>query len=461
MISFNKNTIVAISTPPGQGGIAIIRLSGPNAISTIDKVFIGKSKAVELEPWKATLGKIYDEEILIDEVILVVYKAPFSYTKEDMVEISCHGGVYISQRILELLVHHGAQIANPGEFSFRAFMNGRLDLSQVEAVGSLIKAKTESSMQASLMQLDGKLSSMIHEIRTELLDSCSLLELELDFHDEDVEFVSRNDFVVLIEKIEQNIKNLIQTYKIGRIAREGIKVVIVGKPNVGKSSLLNKLLNEDRAIVNEIPGTTRDVLEVQLDLRGILFRVFDTAGIKSTNNAIESEGISRAKKLIESAHIIVHVFDGSKQIEKEDLDIVQKLKDLVEKKVIRVINKIDLPQFIEKEIFSTDSISVLKISANTGAGIDLLEGKLSDLVLNFKKDLFSEEVIITEVRHLNSLKQTLVSLQQAKNEAKNDVSSEFISLSLREALDHLGEIVGIVTSEEILNNIFSKFCIGK
>lgn len=461
MISFDEQTIAAISTPPGHGGIAIVRMSGPEAIQIADKVFRGKSSVHEIEPWKAMLGKIHDGDAVLDEVVLIIYKAPYSYTKEDVVEISCHGGVYVSKRILELLLKHGARIANPGEFSFRAFMNGRLDLSQVEAVGTLIQSKTESSMQASVRQLEGSLSSLIQEIRTELMDSCSLLELELDFPEEDVEFVNRQDFIELILKIEQKIQNLIHTYKYGRIAREGVKAVIVGKPNVGKSSLLNKLLKEDRAIVTELPGTTRDVLEVQLDLNGILFRIFDTAGIAETENLVEKEGISRAKKVLESADIILHVCDASNDLNEKDFEIVNHLNNLSEKKIIRIFNKYDLVEKTDHEELNDDSICTVKISAKTGFGIDALESELSDSVIFDKENMLNEEIIITEVRHLEQLKATFASLQRAKEQAQQNVSSEFIALYLREALDHLGEITGVVSSEDILNNIFSRFCIGK
>jgi len=461
MIENIENTIVAISTPPGKGGISVIRLSGKNSIDIVSKIFKGQKDIKNATPWKAVFGKIVDNEIEIDEVIAIVYKNPNSYTKEDMVEINCHGGRYISQKILEIVIQNGAQLAQPGEFTFRAFINGRIDLSQAESVADLINAQTEASRRASYFQLEGKLSTKITDVRNRLIDYCSLLELELDFPEEDIEFVDRTDFILKLKKGKEELENLISTYQIGRIAREGVKLVIVGRPNTGKSSLLNALIREDRAIVTDIPGTTRDSLEVQLDIKGILFRVFDTAGLKKANNIIEQEGIRRSRGHIESADIIVHVFDGSQIIRNGDYEIIDMIEQLNNRKVIRVINKIDLTQRIEKEKINFNKNPLLSISAMYGDGIDLLEEQLYKSVLNDKGNIFSDEVIVTNVRHWQILKKTLESLNKAIKETEKGISSEFVALYIRDALDYLAQITGKVTSEDILNNIFSNFCIGK
>ena len=461
MIENIENTIVAISTPLGKGGIAIIRLSGKQSVEIVSKIFTAKKSLEDVEPWRAILGKIVNDNVAIDEVVVVIYKAPNSYTKEDIVEINCHGGIYVSQRILELAIKSGARLAQPGEFTFRAFLNGRIDLSQAEAVADLIQAQTQASLQASYSQLEGNLSGKIIKISNQLVDFCSLLELELDFSDEDVEFIDRAEFVKQLKTGLQELEKLISTYKIGRIAREGVKLVIAGKPNVGKSSLLNRLTREERAIVTEIPGTTRDPLEVQLDVNGILFRVFDTAGIKESSDRIEQEGIRRAEKHLESADIVIHLFDGSQLLAKEDYELIKKIQKMKPGKLLRVVNKSDLQQQIETEKINSNEISVLGISAINGNGIDRLEKELFQSMVENGNNIFSEKVLVTNARHWEALTNVLENMQKAIFEMEKGVSSEFIALYLRDALNYLGQITGKVTSEDILNNIFSKFCIGK
>lgn len=461
MIENIENTIAAISTPPGRGGISIIRLSGKRAIEIVGKIFSARQRLEDVPPWRAVLGKIVDQDAEIDEVIVIVYKSPNSYTKEDMVEINCHGGIFISKRVLELAINNGAQLAQPGEFTFRAFLNGRIDLSQAEAVADLIHAQTEAGRQASYSQLEGNLSQKIAEISNRLVDFCSLLELELDFSEEDVEFLDREEFVEQLKKGQQELESLIATYQIGRVAREGVKLVITGRPNVGKSSLLNRLIKEERAIVTEIPGTTRDSLEVQLDINGILFRVFDTAGIKETSDRIEQEGIRRARKHLESSDIIIHVFDGSQQLNNDDDEIMRMIQNLPGKKLLRLINKSDLPQKIEKEKIGSKNSPLLSISAINGTGIDRLEKMLYHSIVEDNNNIFTEQVLVTNVRHWESLKRAMDSLKKALQETEQKVSSEFIALYLRDALNYLGQITGKVTSEDILNNIYAKFCIGK
>ena len=455
-----EDTIAAISTPPGRGAISIIRLSGTGSFDIIKKIFKSKEAFDSIAIRKAVFGKIYDEKQLIDEVIIIKFVSSNSYTNEDMVEINCHGSSYISERILELILRKGARLADPGEFTLRAFLNGRLDLSRAEAVADLIQSQTEISHKTSLNQLEGFLSKKISQIRDQILDSTSLLELELDFSEEDVEFVNREELISKIKDIIEKLNDLIATYRAGRIAREGIKLVITGKPNVGKSSLLNQLIKDEKAIVTDIPGTTRDALEVQLDIRGILFRIVDTAGLIKTDDPIEKEGIQRAEKHLRSADVIIHLFDGSKKIDKNDYKIINKLESISGKKIIRVVNKADLPQKLNISELSFDGVQMLSISALTGSGIKDVENVTLRAVLD-EENPFSQQAVVTSVRHLDALKKARSNLDSTIEEIEKGVSSEFVSIFLRDALDCLGQITGIVTSENILENIFSKFCIGK
>ena len=454
------DTIAAIATPYGQGAISIVRLSGKEAFAIVKKIFISEQDFDQAENWKAIFGKIVHGNRMVDEAVVLKYQAPHSYTREDMVEINCHGGIYVTQRILELLLDNGARLAEPGEFTLRAFLNGRIDLSQAEAVADLIQSQTEVSLQSSIRQLQGELSKKINLLRDELMQSCSLLELELDFAEEDVEFVDRKTLIKRIDEIQQEFDQLLSTYQSGRIAREGVKLVISGKPNVGKSSLLNALVNEERAIVTDIPGTTRDALEVKLDIKGVLFRIFDTAGIKDAEDIVEQEGIRRSRKYIEQADIIIHVFDGSQPLTQEDLEIIKFIEEFGDKKILRVINKSDLKQRLKIAEIEHQAIPVVKISALKKRGIKEVEKKLLEII-NSMGDLTSTDAMITNFRHFMALKRAVNSLQLARKELLKEVSSEYIALYLRESLDYLGEITGKVTSEDILNNIFSQFCIGK
>ncbi len=456
-----EDTIVAIGTPPGNGAIAVIRLSGPNAIIIADSIIRAKKPLTKLTPWTAILGKVVDEGLAIDEVIAIVYKAPRSYTREDMVELMCHGGRFVARRIIEAAIKHGARLAGPGEFTLRAYLNGRIDLSQAEAVADLIQAKTEAGLRAAIVQLEGTLSKEINNIINKIVDVCSLLELELDFSEEDVQFVDRSSLISLIDEIKQFLESLCLSYNYGKFAREGVKVVIVGKPNVGKSSLLNRLAKEDRAIVTDIPGTTRDPLEVQLDINGFLFRIFDTAGFKQTSDRIEAEGIRLAKMHLESADIIIHLFDGSQPLDEEDFRIMRLIQKMKQSVLIRVINKIDLNLTIESEKISEQDVPLIKISAIQGRGIDAIETQLYQIVEREYHCHYQEQAFVTNIRHRELLSNALGAIDQAKREAEKGVSAEFIALYLREALNFLGQITGKVSSEDILNNIFAKFCIGK
>jgi tRNA modification GTPase len=404
----------------------------------------------------------------LDEVIVTLFRAPNSYTREDVVEISCHGGSYISRKILELVVERGARIARPGEFTQRAFLNGRLDLSQAEAVAEIIRAKTELSLKAALSQFQGVLSRYVKDIRQNLIEICSLLELELDFAEEDVEFADRSEIETKLQKATGEIKSFLSTYDRGKILREGAKLVIVGKPNVGKSSLMNALLKEERAIVTDIPGTTRDVLEEQLDIRGVLFRVVDTAGFRESKDKVEREGVRRTTKKIQEADIIIFLFDGSEPLSVEDVKLVEQVfsirnkTDGLENGFAWAINKIDLERKItiseiRKQIGESP---ILEISAKEHLGFRELEDTLIKLALG-NESYDQDEPVVTNIRQRQALLTCLESLAAARSSLAQGLSSEFVALDLRAALEQLGEIIGEVTSEDILNNIFSKFCIGK
>ncbi|MDZ7261381.1 MAG: tRNA uridine-5-carboxymethylaminomethyl(34) synthesis GTPase MnmE [candidate division KSB1 bacterium] len=462
---YENDTIVAISTPVGSGGIAVIRLSGIDSIKITDKLFKGQVRLVNAEDRRAYFGRIVDGLSggqLVDEVVVTVFRAPHSYTREDVVEVSCHGGSYVTQKILELFLQAGARLAEPGEFTKRAFLNGRIDLSQAEAVADIIRAKTEMSLRCSLNQLQGNLSKKIHSFRDKLIDICSFLELELDFVEEDVELLDRRQIYSQIENIQTELRQLIETFKTGKIIREGARVVIAGRPNVGKSSLLNALLKEERAIVTDIPGTTRDSLEEQVDIKGILFQLIDTAGLGSSLDPLEKQARLRAEKQLQTADIILFVFDGSEELKPDDKNILSQWvpKDKGDsRKIICAINKIDLKRQLQPRELAAwvGEAPIVEISARFGFGLELLEETLVNSVLNGN----TEQVMVTTVRHHQALIKAEENLQLALNSLAEALSPEFVIVGLRGALDELGQIVGVVTSEDILNNIFSKFCIGK
>ncbi|MCZ6818220.1 MAG: tRNA uridine-5-carboxymethylaminomethyl(34) synthesis GTPase MnmE [Calditrichaeota bacterium] len=473
------DTIAAISTPRGSGGIAVIRISGSLAICTADTIFRGKASLEKIESHRAVLGKIVDapndqstenptiSASILDEVIVVVFRAPNSFTCEDVVEISCHGGQYLAHRILELLLHNGTRMAEPGEFTQRAFLNGRLDLSQAEAVADLISARTEASLKSALAQFQGALSARVKKIRSTLLDLCSLLELELDFAEEDLEFANKEEVAVRLQQTRDEIQSFLATYDRGKILREGAKLVIVGKPNVGKSSLMNALLKEERAIVTDLPGTTRDVLEEQLDIRGVLFRVVDTAGLRTTSDAVEKEGVLRAYQQVRDAEIVLFLFDGSCELDRDDRSLIDEVfksrKDDSRAGIVVAINKVDLPgKLSEAEVGQRVGVSdVLQISATLHLGFESLETKLLEKALGPETSLNSSDAMVTNIRQKLALEWGIQALDRALASVRKGLSGEFVAVDLKEALNALGEIIGEVTTEDILGNIFSKFCIGK
>jgi len=458
-----KDTIAAISTPKGIGAIAVVRMSGANSLDIAEKIFVPNKKEKKIQHGFFYFGNIVDPFLKnssknIDQVILTFFKKPHSYTGEDVIEISCHGGMFVVQEILNLLLRNGARLAEPGEFTLRAFINGKFDLVQAESIIDLIYAQTQKSLQLSFSQLTGELSEKLNNLKDSLKEKLSLLEVELDFSEEDIEFADREEILTDIEIILEKTERLINSFKYGKIIREGAHIVITGKPNVGKSSILNRLLEEDRAIVSEIPGTTRDSLEESLNIEGMLFKISDTAGLRETQNFIEKEGVKRTERLIQQADIILHILDVS------DKNIVNNslhLSTQKEQKAIIVFNKIDIKkdQVVKALENKYNDQTILKISAKTGDGFDLLKKELLHLVLNDKQ--LPVDNIISKVRHRDALIRIKEFLLNAKKSITNQLSPEFIALDLRGALNAIGEITGEVTTDDILNDIFSKFCIGK
>jgi tRNA modification GTPase len=451
-MNFVDDTIVALATPAGAGAISVIRISGPESIAAVEKIFVGKHKPSNSPTHTIHYGRIFDDnKELVDDVLISIFRKPNSYTGEDSIEINTHGSSLITQKIIQTLLKQNIRLAEPGEFTKRAFLNGRIDLAQAEAVADLINSRTEASFRGARNQLDGLLSKKVEDLRNKLVTASSLIELELDFAEENLEFVSKDDIIKLIDDLIREISNLIETYRFGKILKDGVNVAIVGKPNVGKSSLLNYILKESRAIVSHIPGTTRDVIREEVSIDGILFRLFDTAGIRNTHDEIEKEGIFRSQKVIEDADIVIFLNDATEEF---PLDLYNQLLELTTKdKILITINKIDLNS---GEYYNGD----LKISATNGTGISDLFGLLKEKIA-CSSNYTEKTAIISSVRHYDSLLKARAQLKNAKKSVMSNMSSEFVSTDLRTAEDYLGEIIGTVSSDDILNNIFEKFCIGK
>jgi len=451
--------IAAIATPIGIGGISVVRISGKGTFEIADRIFLGKSKLSEAPSHTAHFGKIVDYNgNFIDEVVAVIFRKPSSYTCEDVVEISCHGGYIVTERILQEMLAAGARLAEPGEFTKRAFLNGRLDLSQAEAIGDLIHSQSEAAYRSSIRQLSGELSRRIKSVGDELLNLASLLELELDFSEENVEFANRKSLEERLENACRIVKELLSSYSIGKIYKEGVRASITGKPNVGKSSLLNALLQEKRAIVSEIPGTTRDTISEGVSINGVLFRLTDTAGLRETADDIEREGVERARREAGESDIVLLVLDCSSYDHNSNDPLIQQLAETCTRKnvkLMKVWNKIDqykgtAPRRPEDGFF---------ISALQGDGIDSLKAGLYKMAIG--QDVNESSIVVTNSRHRDALSRACESLNLALETLRSGKSSEFVSLDLRRGLNALGEITGEITTDDILNNIFSKFCIGK
>lgn len=453
---------MALATAPGMGAIAVLRLSGPEAISIVDSLFYGHSKKKSLLD-KAThtvhFGTIRDGERIVDEVVATLYKGPNSYTGEEVVEIGCHGSVYIQQELINLFIHSGARIANPGEFTLRAFLNGKMDLSQAEAVADLIESESAAAHQTAMQQMRGGFSQEIQDLRDEMIHFASMIELELDFSEEDVEFADRTQFRELLGRIRSVLKRLSDSFAVGNVIKNGIPVAIVGEPNVGKSTLLNALLNEDRAIVSEIAGTTRDTIEDEINLGGVRFRFIDTAGIRETSDVVEKIGIEKTFEKIDQAQIVVYLFDASKPHEKEKAEIDKIRERVGDKKLIILANKIDLAdrQAIATEFTSYEN--VFPISAKNKEGVEQLTDKLLSYVQT--GDLSGNQTVVTNSRHYEALNKALEEISKVEYGLDMELSGDLLAIDIRQALFHLGEITGQVSTDDLLGNIFSNFCIGK
>lgn len=466
----NSDTIAALATPVGEGAISIIRVSGENTIEKVNSIFEGKINLNNATTHTLHYGNIVSKNReVIDDVLISVFKNPNSYTGEDSIEISSHSSTIVVKKIIEQLVGVNVRLAEPGEFTKRAFLNGKMDLTQAEAVADIINSRTEASLRGARNQLDGMLSQKIDFLRKELIDTTSLIELELDFAEEDLEFVAKEKVIEGIQKIILEIEKLLSTYSFGRVVRDGVNVAIVGKPNVGKSSLLNYILKESRSIVSEIPGTTRDVIREEVSIDGILFKLFDTAGIRLAENAIEKEGIKRSREAVKNSDIVILIDEVVNGIPNELLNELTELID--ERRIITVLNKLDLvserkddASILQQDqqiapLRNMDSADV-NISVIKGTGIDELLELLKEKSLG-SKSFTEKSAVINNVRHYDALSKAVNDLREAINSLNNQLSGEFISVNLRAAEDSLGEIIGVVTTDDILNNIFDNFCIGK
>ena len=449
-----SDTIVALATPGGSGAIAVIRLSGPDAILITQKIFKGKDLSQQASH-TIHFGTIRDGEQIIDEVLVSIFIAPHSYTRENVVEISTHGSAYIIEKVIKLAIQHGARAAKPGEFTLRAFLNGQLDLSQAEAVADLIASHSQASHQMAMQQMRGGFSNQLQQLRNELIHFASMIELELDFAEEDVEFANRDDLKRLIYQINQVIHNLIASFEQGNVLKNGVPVVIAGQPNVGKSTLLNTLLNEERAIVSDIAGTTRDTIEDEMILNGINFRFIDTAGIRDTQDVIEAKGVERTLDKMKLAKLIIYLFTPDQDLSSIQLQL-QQLQDL-KIPFIALMNKSDLISDEQSSLF--DKYAFISISAQQKLGIEELKSAILEKV-NLAK-LSTDGVMVSNIRHLEALQKTESALSRVLTNLDSSIASDFLASDIKQALHYLGEITGIVTTDDLLENIFTKFCIGK
>jgi tRNA modification GTPase len=452
----NTDTIVALATPNGVGAIAVIRLSGPDAITIANSVFKGKDLNKQASH-TIHFGSIADGELILDEVLVSLFIGPRSYTRENVVEISCHASGYIIESIIKLFIKKGARSAKPGEFTLRAFLNGQLDLSQAEAVADLIASNSKASQQVALQQLRGGFSTQLQALREQLVNFASLIELELDFAEEDVEFANRDQLKKLIHEITKIVGRLIQSFELGNAIKNGVNTVIAGRPNAGKSTLLNALLNEERAIVSHIPGTTRDTIEEVLNIQGINFRLIDTAGIREATDAIEQIGVQRTMEKISQSALLVYVFDAAEiTIEELNSDIESLQKPGVT--MIIVANKADLLNPEQLSALPHTDRAII-ISAKEKRHIDELKHKIYSSAV--KDQLSGDETLVTNIRHFEALQKTEEALLRVLGGIDGSITSDFLSMDIKQGLHYLGEITGVVTTDDLLENIFSKFCIGK
>lgn len=455
------STIAAISTAPGIGGIGIIRISGEKTYEVLKKIFKPKNETdfSKEKGYRIKYGYIIEEDKIIDEVLVSIFKAPNSYTTEDLCEINSHGGTYVVQKILELCLRNGAELAEPGEFTKRAFLNGRIDLSQAEAVIDIINAKTQKESKASINQLEGSLSGEIKKIRDLLMSIMIEVEVSIDYPEYDIEEVSHNKAEEVLSQVEYELIKLRNSFETGKIIKEGIKVALIGKPNAGKSSLLNAILKEERAIVTEIEGTTRDVIEESISIKGIPINIIDTAGIRDADNKVEQIGIERSRKSAQEADLVIAIFDGSKDLTDEDYEIIEMIKN---KKAIIILNKtdIEIKENARKEIEKIKESKIIEISAKNKYGIEKIYDEIERL---FKLDeiKLDNEVMITNIRHKNIIEKAIEATQNSIKINEQNLPIDMIGLYIKEIMEEIGKITGESISDEIIKEIFSKFCLGK
>lgn len=462
----NEETICAISTAPGMGAIAVIRISGPEAFPISDHIFkaVSPDKSIATtESHTALFGHLYQEGQMIDEVVATIFRNPHSFTGEDTVEFSCHGSVYIQQKVIQILIKNGCRMALPGEFSRRAFMNGKMDLSQAEAIADLIASTSSSNHKLALQQMRGGFSRELDKLRKDLLHFVTMIELELDFSEEEVEFANRKDLNELADKMEKHLHKLKDSFRLGNALKNGIPVAIVGETNAGKSTLLNKLLNEDRAIVSNIHGTTRDVIEDTVNISGFTFRFIDTAGLRKTEDEIEILGIERTYQKIEQAHIVLWVIDSTMVTEHIEWMAGKIIPRVADKNLVIIFNKSDKITKEEQQVLDTlfkdYSKNRIHISAKKGENLDFLRAKLLEIA--GLPDLERQDIVVTNLRHFEALSLAHEAILRVQTGLHDNQSSEFLSQDIRECLHHLGQITGLITSDEVLQNIFRNFCIGK
>lgn len=454
-----EDTIAAISTAIGTGGIGIVRMSGTKCFEVLDKIFVPKNKNNEIKGYTLKYGNIVDGERIVDEVLVSYFINPNSYTRENMCEINTHGGIVVEKKILDLCLKNGAELAQPGEFTKRAFLNGRIDLSQAEAVIDLINSKTEIEAQESASQLEGKLSNEITKIEDKLFDIVTAIEVIIDYPEYDIEEVNGKDYLKDLMETSKMLDKLIKSFDNGKILKEGIKTVILGRPNVGKSSLMNVILNEERAIVSSIEGTTRDTIEEFVNIHGIEFKLIDTAGIRETDNEIEKIGVNRAKLLAKKSDLIIVIFDISSKLNEEDEEIINLIKD---KKAIILLNKVDITDGnieIEQSVKKLGK-PIIKISAKNNIGIDKLYDEAIKM-FNLGVIGLNNELIITNERHKNLIVKARDNIEEAIQAFKQNIPADVCSIYIKMTLESLGEIMGQNVSEEIINQIFKNFCLGK
>ena len=455
------STIVSISTAPGIGGIGIIRMSGEKSFEILDKIFKPKTsqKIEDIKGYTIKYGHIVENNEIIDEVLVSYFKAPRSYTTENMCEINSHGGNVVVKKILEICLKNGAELAEPGEFTKRAFLNGRIDLAQAESVIDVINAKSDKEAKSGIKQLEGYLSKEIKGIKQEILDVLVNIEVTIDYPEYDTPEVQEKEIAQMLESVGKKLKKLEKSYDNGKIIKDGIKTAIIGKPNAGKSSLLNAILKEDRAIVTDIAGTTRDTIEEFVTINGIPLNLVDTAGIREASDEVEKIGVEKSIKQANDADLIIAIFDSSKDLEEEDIEILNLIKG---KKSIILLNKSDLNSKIDEndERFTSITENILKISALNKSGIDELYEKIAEL-FNLNEINLDNEILITNIRHKNIISKSLENVNKAKEALEINMPIDIITIYIKEILEDLGEITGEVVTEDIINEIFSKFCLGK